>query len=166
MPFNIFSNGYLDEKLEYLWDEFFEYWARSIRISNFPLSGDVTQFIRAWGEMVGQIGLFNFNLPGTGDPKTERRIGQQYSYGRQLGRMLDVLEPLVREHERLIVNRAGRAKFDDFVRMADKINRLKKSPPRNASEVADKVRLWRDDMDPASFQRELYLLIWKLLQLC
>jgi hypothetical protein len=67
--------------------------------NRWPLSGDVTQWIKTWGEIVGQVGLVNYNIAGSTDPMAEKRIGSEYSYGRQLGRILDVLVPVVKAHE-------------------------------------------------------------------
>jgi hypothetical protein len=67
--------------------------------NRWPLSGDVTQWIKTWGEIVGQVGLVNYNIAGSSDPMAEKRIGSEYSYGRQLGRILDVLVPVVKAHE-------------------------------------------------------------------
>ena len=33
--------------------------------NRLPLSGDVTQWIKTWGEIVGQVGLVNFNIAGS-----------------------------------------------------------------------------------------------------
>jgi hypothetical protein len=64
-----------------------------------PLSGDVTQaidtsLIRSFGE---QLGFININTTGAGDAQVERRIVEQVaSYGRQLGRVLDAVDVLIR----------------------------------------------------------------------
>src|SRR6188472_1839726 len=64
-----------------------------------PLSGDVTQaidtsLIRSFGE---QLGFININTTGAGDAQLERRIVEQVaSYGRQLGRVLDAVDVLIR----------------------------------------------------------------------
>jgi len=64
-----------------------------------PLSGDVSQaiessFVRSVG---GQFGFVNVNAGGAGDPALELRITEQVaSYGRQLGRLLDAVDVLVR----------------------------------------------------------------------
>lgn len=107
-----------------------------------PLSGDVSQWIRAWGEAVGQVGLFNVNIAGAGDPQLEKRIGAIYSYGRQLGRVLDVLTPLVKANEALLREQAGDPAVDDFHDMVRRIARLKR---RDVDEIVEQVRGWRDD---------------------
>jgi hypothetical protein len=114
-----------------------------------PLSGDVTQWIRAWGEAVGQVGLFNLNIAGSADPQAERRIGSQYSYGRQLGRMTELLEPYVRAHETEFRKASGEKKVEDFLKMASDIRKLKQA---SVEDIVAKVRQWRDEPD---FEKKL-----------
>lgn len=65
-----------------------------------PLSGPVTQMFEFWSrwfESVGQIGLVNIDLGRTPDPDLERRIlDEAGSYGRQIGRMSEALEVLLK----------------------------------------------------------------------
>ncbi|MGM9491171.1 hypothetical protein [Ideonella sp. YS5] len=117
-----------------------------------PLSGDVTQWIRAWGEAVGQVGLFNLNIAGSSDPQAERRIGGQYSYGRQLGRLTEVLEPFVHAHEGEFRKEAGDKAVDDFLKMVADIKKLKQA---SVEDIVAKVRQWRDEPDFEKKLREL-----------
>jgi hypothetical protein len=114
-----------------------------------PLSGDVTQWIRAWGEAVGQVGLFNLNIAGSKDPQAERRIGSQYSYGRQLGRMTELLEPYVSAHEAEFREASGEKAVEDFLKMASDIRKLKQA---SVEDIVAKVRQWRDEPD---FEKKL-----------
>ena len=66
-----------------------------LKTNKFPLSGNVDQLIKTWGEAVSQVGFLNVNVANSGNPPLERKIGSSFSYGRQLGRILDVLAPLV-----------------------------------------------------------------------
>jgi hypothetical protein len=78
-----------------LWREWWRGWTTTAA----PLSGNVTQSIDAAVlRTVGdQVGFININNGGAGDPDLERRIIEQAaSYGRQLGRILDVLDVLLR----------------------------------------------------------------------
>jgi len=89
--------------------------------NQMPFSGNVHQWIEAWGQAVGQIGLFNVNMWNSRNPATERAISTKYSYGRQLGRILDVLTPLVAENgERLceqeMLKREDLNEFRDMVK--------------------------------------------------
>lgn len=93
------SPAVLPFDLRSAWDD----WVRNLLAENrMPLSGDVKQWIKARGEVVGQVELFNDNIENSSDPATERAIVSKHSYGRQLGRILDVLEPLVRANASLI----------------------------------------------------------------
>lgn len=110
---------------------------------NLPLSGDVTQWIRTCAEAVGQVGLLNLNVTGTHDPQTERRIGAQVSYGRQLGKIMDVLVPLVRQPDAaaLFQTPEARERYDQFLAMVQQIEDLKR---RSADALIADVQRWKD----------------------
>jgi hypothetical protein len=76
---------------------FGEAWAHALGIRG-PLSGDVTQAIRAaLIDHLGQIGLINLNVGRSGDAELEGRIvAEVASYGRQLGWIVEALGALVR----------------------------------------------------------------------
>lgn len=66
-----------------------------------PLSGDVNQAINPWQwffkSVGGQFGLVNVNLGRSSDPELESQILDEVgSYGRQLGRVGDVLAILLK----------------------------------------------------------------------
>ena len=65
----------------------------------FPFSGDVTQAINPWTwwlRLMSQIGFININLTKSSDPEMERRITENVAgYGKQLGRVIDVLDALL-----------------------------------------------------------------------
>jgi hypothetical protein len=136
-------------------------WARAMgQGTRLPLAGDVSQWIRAWGEAVAQIGLVNINVEGSADPQFERDISRDYTYGRQLGRMLDVLLPLAESNEADLRKQIGNPCFDDFTAMARDIQRRKQarktvSVDRIVSQVAD----WRDR---PGFANDLQALIERL----
>lgn len=109
-----------------------------------PLSGDVSQWIRAWGEAVGQVGLVNVNYAGSRDPQAERRITGRYSYGSQLGRILETLAPYVRKHQDEFGRQAGTQAVADFLRMADEIRELKQA---SVDDLLGKVRQWQQSDD-------------------
>jgi hypothetical protein len=84
-----------------------------------PLSGDVAQVINPWSwafnAPAGQIGLFNIavDLGQSSAPEVERAVLGVASYGKQLGRigdMLDVLvarlrtDPSLSEDERIVLS--------------------------------------------------------------
>jgi hypothetical protein len=67
-----------------------------------PLSGDVNQAINPWQWFIksvgGQFGLVNINLGRSSDPELEAQILDEVgSYGKQLGRMGDVLAILLKK---------------------------------------------------------------------
>jgi hypothetical protein len=67
-----------------------------------PLSGDVTQAINPWQWFIksvgGQFGLVNINLGRSSDPELESQILDEVgSYGKQLGRVGDVLAILLKK---------------------------------------------------------------------
>lgn len=92
----------------------------------FPLSGDVTQALRwwtsLWSQWMGQFGFININLAKSSDPALERRIVENVAgYGRQLGRMIEVLEALLVHADRTAWTAAQKKALEDFREMADAI---------------------------------------------
>jgi hypothetical protein len=124
----------------------------STQMMKMPLSGDVTQWIRAWGEAVGQVGLVNVNYSGSRDPQAERRITGRYSYGSQLGRILEVLAPYVKAHQDQFGGAAGAKAVSDFLQMADEVRELKQA---SVDDLLDKVRQWQSADDFASRLQQL-----------
>ena len=122
------------------------------QMMKLPLSGDVTQWIRAWGEVVGQVGLVNVNYAGSRDPQAERRITGRYSYGSQLGRMMEVLAPYVRQHQEEFGGEAGEEAVTDFLKMADEIRDLKQA---SVEDLLEKVRQWQKSGEFDSRLRQL-----------
>ena len=66
---------------------------------DYPLSGDVSQFFKFWAKyMSQQTGIVNINNIASGDPETEKKIIEEVAgYGRQLGRIMDVLKVVVQK---------------------------------------------------------------------
>lgn len=96
----------------------------TINAINAPLSGAVTQLIEVWAQTVAQIGLFNINMANSANPGAERAILTEFSYGRQLGRILDVLTPIVKAHGDPFGSKATLNKkyMEDYLDMAEKID--------------------------------------------
>ena len=96
-----------------------------------PLSGDVTQTINPWtiffNPTGGQVGLFNINLGTSSNPLVEEQVlSDVASYGKQLGRIEDVLTVLL-EHfrpERQLTD-AEDKKIRDLKRMLEDIAEVK-----------------------------------------
>jgi hypothetical protein len=112
--------------------------------SFWPLSGDVMQ---AWTTMLrsmSQVGFVNvINETNSGDPELERKIVTEgFSYGRQLGRITDALEILVRQARRAGIGTEGDEKlaFDDFAEMATKVAAMKIGLPLSDDDLHEFVR--------------------------
>ena len=128
-------------------------WARDLSQANaLPLSGNVAQWMRTFG----QVGLFNVNIAGSGNPELEGEITSRYSYGRQLGRILAVLAPLVEERKALMDPPALR-EFDDMMR---DIARLKGA---SVDDVFSQVQAWQ--AASPTFHEDLDELLHRLTRL-
>src|SRR3954470_22494940 len=95
-----------------------------------PLSGDVVQAINPWNwffrSQGGQFGLVNINLGKSADPELEQRILDDVgSYGRQLGRMGEALEVLLRHVKLDLLDAGDRAAIEDFRLQQAQVERLK-----------------------------------------
>jgi len=95
-----------------------------------PLSGDVTQAINPWTDMFkmfgGQFGLININLGKSRNPAVEQAILEDVgSYGRQIGRISEVLEVVVRNLDPATLSAADRQAVDDFTDMMAEIRKVK-----------------------------------------
>jgi len=99
-----------------------------------PLSGDVTQAINPWNWMfnsVGsQFGLININLGKSADPQLEEQILEEVgSYGRQLGRLGDVLGVLLKHVKLSNLSDDDKKKIWAFESQLTEIERLKAQRP-------------------------------------
>lgn len=122
-----------------VWGEWLRAWG--IRA---PLSGDVTQDI--------ETSLVRISLPAAGDPALERRIVEDVaSYGRQLGRVLDVVDVLVRRAlpAELSAEDQGALKALEALRRDIEAARTRAAADRVDRLVADIERLRRDGDDSA-----------------
>ncbi len=95
----------------------------------FPLSGDVTQAINPWTwwlRKMGQIGFININLAQSSDPGMEQRIVENVAgYGKQLGRIMEVLEALLAHTTTAEWSAAQRKALGDFLELAQEIAAVK-----------------------------------------
>jgi hypothetical protein len=122
-------------------------WMEALMVNNqLPFSGNVTQWIDVWGRAVNQIGLFNISLDNSADPELEEEIYQDYSYGRQLGRILDVLAPIVAaQKEQLLQKDAVSArKLADFEEMVSDIQIAKSERHLSATEIVEALNELRN----------------------
>lgn len=96
-----------------------------------PLSGDVIQAINPWQWMWnatgGQYGLVNINLGQSADPALERQILDEVgSYGRQIGRLADVLAILLKHVPLEQLSPEEREQVQDFQQQQAQVQRLKR----------------------------------------
>ena len=127
-----------------------------LKTNKFPLSGNVDQLIKTSGEAGGQIGFLNVNVANSGKPPLKPKMGSSFSYGRQLGRILDVLAPLVEANASLFDDEAGAKAVKDFDDMVRTIRNLKK---RSVSDMVDDVKQWEGS---STFQADLATLLSQL----
>ena len=122
----------------------------------FPLSGDVTQALRwwmsLWSQWMGQFGLININLAKSSNPALERQIIENVAgYGKQLGRMLEVLEALLAHTDRTAWTASQKKAFEDFRQLAEQIAAAKGAwlaPTReNVDRFLDGLRRLKDTDD-------------------
>ena len=99
-----------------------------------PLSGDVTQAINPWNWMLNsvgsQFGLVNINLGRSADPELEAQILEEVgSYGRQLGRIGDVLGVLLKHVRMDDLSDDEKKKIWAFEAQLAEVARLKETRP-------------------------------------
>jgi hypothetical protein len=131
-----------------------------LRNNQLPLSGNVDQWIRTWGEAVSQFGFFNVNVVNSGNPQAEREITANYSYGRQLGRILDMLAPLVEERAADPKKKVDPKALDDFRKMVKDIKDFK---ARSVEDIVHQVEQW--DKASPTFATNLNRLLTQLSEL-
>jgi len=95
----------------------------------FAFSGDVTQAINPWTwwlRLMSQIGFININLTKSSDPEMERRITENVAgYGKQLGRVIEVLEALLANSATTGWSADQNKALGDFLEMAKEIAAVK-----------------------------------------
>lgn len=114
-----------------------------------PLSGDVTQaidtsLVRGIGD---QLGFVNINTTGSGDPALERRIVEEVaSYGRQLGRLLDAVDVLIRRDTRGKLAPDDQRALDELETMRAEIDVTKqRSAADQVDRLVSQIRALRED---------------------
>ncbi|GGP18202.1 hypothetical protein [Silvimonas iriomotensis] len=99
---------------------------------NLPFSGAVTQAINPWNAyfkvMGGQFGLVNINLGHSSNPQVEATVLEDVaSYGKQLGRMGDALDVLIKHLEpQLKLNDDEQLAMDQLKVMLAEIRQVKR----------------------------------------
>lgn len=114
-----------------------------------PLSGDVNQtidaaLVRAVGD---QLGFVNINTTAAGDPDLERRITEQVaSYGRQLGRILDALDVVIRNDRLDDATPEDRHALEQFGALRTEIEAVKnRATAEGIDRLVAEVRTLRRD---------------------
>jgi hypothetical protein len=133
-------------------------WLRRLAFADhLPFSGDVEQWIKTWGEAVSQIGFYNVNIGNSRSPATENAITSRYSYGRQLGRIMDVLTPLVEKDAAMLAPKL----LDDYREMVSEIESLKRRKGTTPSEIVNVVKRW-PKQSPQTYRDDLNELLAQL----
>jgi hypothetical protein len=97
-----------------------------------PLSGDVSQSILPWTWYFqpkdSQFGLININLGTSSKPEVERDVlAEVASYGKQIGRIADVVEILLKHFDpKTPLSEDERARIDDLTTMLHDIAKIKR----------------------------------------
>jgi hypothetical protein len=109
----------------------------------FP-SGDVTQLWSLWNQYM-PITINNMN---SSDPGKELRIIKDAaSYGKQLGRIIETLEVLIKHTEMTDFTKEDTKTFEDFTGMADEIaavkNGMKAPTEKNLENIISTIRYWK-----------------------
>ena len=114
-----------------------------------PLSGDVTQaidtsLVRGIGD---QLGFININTSQAGDPALERRIVEEVaSYGRQLGRLLDAVDVLIRRDTPGKLTRGDQRALDELRALRAEIDATKqRSAAGQVDRLVAEIRALRRD---------------------
>ncbi len=93
---------------------------------NFPLSGNVTQSFGLPFSSGATFGLFNINMGSSTDAGQEQEIlAKVGSYGRQLGRICDAVEALIKKVEKGNLTPDDEKALKDFGEMAAAIKHAK-----------------------------------------
>ena len=104
-----------------------------------PLSGDVTQAINPWSRFLrtaeSQFGLINVNLGTSSDPEVEQEVLKRVgSYGKQLGRVGDVLRVVMQYLEKQTdITGDDKKKFIALEALLDEIDSIKEERRSEAS---------------------------------
>jgi hypothetical protein len=107
-----------------------------MQMFRFPLSGNVAQTINPWNWLfnpVGsQVGLVNIEMGPSSNPAVEAEVLTSVaSYGKQLGRIEDVLEVLLAHfHPAKKLTGKEQAAIDDLKSLMNDIAAVKKKHPQ------------------------------------
>jgi hypothetical protein len=98
--------------------------AQSFNLALAP--SQLTQTINPWSWTFGDISLFTVNLGQSSDPAFEARVLEQVgSYGRQIGRIGEALEVLIRRADLSGLDAADAAAIKALATQLDEVAALK-----------------------------------------
>lgn len=97
-----------------------------------PLCGDVIQAVNPWNWIfrprMSQFGLINISLGNSRNPEIEQEILNEVgTYGRQLGRIGDVLRILIKNVDRNELSSKENREIDELIHQLDEIDRIKET---------------------------------------
>ncbi|MFZ1989422.1 MAG: hypothetical protein WAW96_06565 [Alphaproteobacteria bacterium] len=120
-----------------------------------PFSGSVTQAINPWNiflRSMTEVGLININI-GKGDPAIEQDALEEVgSYGRQIGRMADVMEILIGTLDEQNITEQQRKAIYAFKEMLDGVRAVKAKKRDGKSDeslLTPPAKLAREALPPA-----------------
>jgi len=100
---------------------------------HLPLSGNVTQTINPWSWAFNPV--FNVNMGLSSDPEAEQRILEEVgSYGKQIGRIGDVLRVLLAHVKLQGLSQAESDAIDALIAQLNAVDRGKRSARRAAGK--------------------------------
>lgn len=107
----------------------------------WPLGGDVGQAWSWWlNQSLRQVGLINIEQTVSSDPDLERRIITDVAgYGKQLGRMMEVLSAVIEHSKDMPFTTDEKQAVADFKSMAEEIATEKQRHGTNIEEMLDRV---------------------------
>jgi hypothetical protein len=134
--------------------ELADLWAAWLRPWTFraPLSGDVWQRVtdaQLFRQLGQQLGFININTGAAGDAELERQIVEQVaSYGRQLGRLLDAVDVLIRHDRRGALSDDDARALAELQRLHDQIATVKAgTAAERVDRLVEDIRALRRDPD-------------------
>jgi len=128
-----------------LWQRWWQMFGLRAPLGRMPLSGDVTQDIAP--ALSSQLGFINIHQTRSKDPDLEQRIITEVaSYGRQLGRLMEAVDVLVRRQDRAGLTEEDQDALDDLHKLALEIEAVKQQAAVERVErvVADVRQLAKD----------------------
>jgi len=97
------------------------------------------------------FGVINVTRQNSRDPEAERNIVAKYSYGRQIGRVMDALAALV---EKLPEHQQEKKVFKDLLEIHAEVDKIKaEAAAKRVDDLTSDLATLRDQMEPADYRR-------------